>query len=54
VLVVDPGNYERFGFRSLPDLAIDDIPQENILALPFEECRISGVVTFHEGFNANV
>jgi putative acetyltransferase len=53
VLVGDPGYYERFGFRSLPDLIIDDVPQENVLALPFEESKTSGTVVFHDGFAAN-
>jgi putative acetyltransferase len=52
VLVGDPGYYERFGFRSLPDLAIDGVPQENVLTLPFEESKASGTVVFHEGFAA--
>lgn len=53
VLVGDPGYYERFGFRSLPDLVIDGVPQENCLALPFEESKTSGTVIFHDGFAAN-
>src|SRR5512136_551471 len=53
VLVGDPGYYERFGFRSLPDLVIDGVPQENVLVLPFEDSKTRGVVTFHEGFTAN-
>jgi len=52
VLVGDPGYYERFGFRSFPDLAIDGVPRDNVLALPFQESKISGTVTFHEGFAA--
>jgi len=52
VLVGDPGYYKRFGFRSLPDLVIDGLPQENVLALPFEENRIQGIVTFRDSFNA--
>jgi putative acetyltransferase len=52
VLVGDPGYYERFGFRSLPDLAIDGVPQENVLTLPFEGSKTSGTVVFHEGFTA--
>ncbi len=52
VLVGDPGYYERFGFRSFPDLVIDGVPQENVLALPFEENKARGAVTFHDGFNA--
>jgi putative acetyltransferase len=52
VLVGYPDYYERFGFRSLPDLVVDGVPQENVLVLPFEESEARGVVTFHEGFNA--
>ncbi|MBN1235817.1 MAG: hypothetical protein JW999_07185 [Methanotrichaceae archaeon] len=53
ILVVglkDPGYYERFGFRSPPDLAIDGIPQEYVLVLPFEESKTSCTVVFHDGF----
>jgi len=50
--VGDPGYYNRFGFRSLPELSVDGVPQENVLALPLEEKKACGVVTFHEGFNA--
>ena len=53
VLVGDPGYYERFGFRNLPDLVLDGVPQEYFLALPFEESKTSGTVVFHEGFAAN-
>lgn len=53
VLVGDPGYYERFGFRNLPDLVLDGVPQEYFLALPFEESKTSGTVIFHEGFAAN-
>ncbi len=53
VLVGDPGYYERLGFRSLPELVINGVPQENVLALPLEESKAHGLVTFHEGFNAN-
>jgi putative acetyltransferase len=53
VLVGDPGYYERFGFRSLPDLVIDGVPPQYFLALPFEESKIHGIVVFHESFAAN-
>jgi putative acetyltransferase len=53
VLVGDPGYYERFGFRNPPNLAIDGVPQEHFLALPFEENKTSGTVVFHDGFSAN-
>ena len=53
ILVGDPGYYERFGFRSLPDLIIDGVPPQYLLALPFEENKIHGTVAFHKGFAAN-
>jgi putative acetyltransferase len=53
VLVGDPGYYERFGFRSLSDLVIDGVSQENVLSLAFEENKAHGVVIFHESFAAN-
>jgi putative acetyltransferase len=53
VLVGDPGYYERFGFRNVPDLVVDGVPQQYFLALPFEENKTSGTVIFHEGFTAN-
>jgi putative acetyltransferase len=52
-LVGDPAYYERFGFRNLPSLVYDGIPQEYFLALKFiEGDSTSGTVTFHEGFGA--
>jgi len=53
VLVGDPGYYERFGFRSPSDMVVDGVPQQYLLALPFEEDKSHGTVVFHEGFNAN-
>jgi len=52
VLVGDPGYYERFGFRSPPDLVIEGVPQEYVLALPFVESKTRGTVAFHDGFAA--
>jgi putative acetyltransferase len=52
VLVGEPGYYERFGFRSRPDLAVDGVPQEYVLALPFGESGTNGTVMFHEAFAA--
>jgi putative acetyltransferase len=52
ILVGDPGYYERFGFRSIPELVIDGVPQEYVLALPFNGSKTIGTVVFHEGFAA--
>jgi putative acetyltransferase len=52
VLVGDPEYYERFGFRSFPDLILDGVPQEYFLALPFDTNKAQGTVLFHQGFSA--
>ena len=52
VLVGDPDYYKRFGFRNIPDLILEGIPEENFLALRFGESEVSGFVVFHEGFAA--
>ena len=53
VLVGDPNYYKRFGFRNLPELIHEGIPQEVFLALPFNDRVPHGIVVFHEGFSAN-
>ena len=53
VLVGEPKYYERFGFRNIPDLVLDGVPQEYFLALPFEKNETHGVVVFHQGFAAS-
>jgi putative acetyltransferase len=52
VLVGDPGYYERFGFRSFPDLSVEGVPPENILALPFDNRIPHGEVILHQAFSA--
>jgi putative acetyltransferase len=52
MLVGDPHFYERFGFRNLPELVLEGVPQEYFLALPFGGNKASGVVVFHEAFSA--
>jgi len=51
-LVGDPAYYQRFGFRNIPSLIHDDIPQEVFLALPFDNNIPQGTIVFHEGFLA--
>lgn len=53
VLVGDPHYYERFGFRSLPDLRHEGVPPENFLVLPFDNHIPQGVVNFHPAFSAD-
>jgi len=51
-LVGDPGYYQRFGFRNIPDLIYEGIPQEFFLALPFDKGIPQGTVVFHRAFLA--
>jgi putative acetyltransferase len=53
VLVGDPNYYKRFGFRNIPDLVHEGIPQEDFLALSFNEKTPRGTVVFHKGFLAS-
>lgn len=52
-LVGDPNYYKRFGFRSVPELIHEGVPQEVFLVSPFTEKTPQGIVVFHEGFGAN-
>jgi len=51
-LVGDPNYYNRFGFKNIPDLIYEGIPQEYFLALPFNEKNPRGIIVFHKGFSA--
>lgn len=51
-LVGDSNYYKRFGFRNIPDLIHDGIPQDVFLVLPFDNKKTQGTVRFHEGFLA--
>jgi putative acetyltransferase len=52
VLVGDPGYYARFGFKNVPSLIYEGVPQEYILALPLSKKQARGVVSFHQAFSA--
>jgi putative acetyltransferase len=51
-LVGNPNYYERFGFRNIPGLIHEGVPQEVFLALPLNGQIPQGVVVFHAGFKA--
>jgi putative acetyltransferase len=51
-LVGPPEYYQRFGFRNLPALTLEDVPPQYFLALPFDNQPASGAVTFHSAFSA--
>lgn len=52
-LVGDPGYYARFGFRNIPELFHEGIPQEVFLCLPLTGAIPQGTVTFHQAFRAD-
>jgi len=51
VLVGEPAYYNRFGFKSFPNLSMEGVSQQYVLALPFAERMASGVITHHRAFS---
>jgi putative acetyltransferase len=51
VLVGDPGFYERFGFRSLPQLTYEGVPGEYVLGLSFDKDSPVGAIHANEAFS---
>jgi putative acetyltransferase len=51
-LVGNPEYYFRYGFRNIPGLVLEGVPQEVFFALPFLGRVPQGLVEFHEGFKA--
>jgi putative acetyltransferase len=52
-LVGHPDYYWRFGFRNVPGLVLEGVPQEVFFALSFNGQTPQGTVEFHEGFKAD-
>ena len=52
-LVGHPDYYRKFGFKNIPGLVHEGVPQEVFLALSFDRHSPQGTVTFHEGFKAD-
>jgi putative acetyltransferase len=52
-LVGHPDYYERFGFKHIPGLVHEGVPQEVFFTLPFAGDTPRGSVTFHESFKAD-
>jgi putative acetyltransferase len=52
VLVGDSGYYSRFGFKTVPGLSYDGVPDEYVMALPFGGALPKGAIVFHPAFNA--
>ncbi len=52
-LVGHPGYYRKFGFKNVPGLVHEGVPQEFFFALSFDDHIPQGIVTFHEAFKAD-
>jgi predicted N-acetyltransferase YhbS len=52
VVLGDPAFYERFGFKNNADLTLPGVPPEHFLAVAFESSMPSGIVTYHDAFQA--
>jgi len=52
-LVGHPDYYRKFGFKNIPGLVHEGVPQEVFFALSFDGHYPQGEVTFHEGFKAS-
>lgn len=51
-LVGHPDYYRKFGFKNMPELVLQGVPQEVFFALSFDGQTPHGTVTFHDGFKA--
>jgi putative acetyltransferase len=52
-LVGHPDYYRKFGFKNMPGLVHEGVPQEVFFALSFDGYTPQGTVTFHDGFKAD-
>jgi putative acetyltransferase len=52
-LVGHPDYYRKFGFKNMPGLVHEGVPQEVFFVLSFDGHTPQGTVAFHEGFNAD-
>jgi putative acetyltransferase len=52
-VVGHPDYYRKFGFKNMPGLVHEGVPQEVFFALSFDGHTPQGTVTFHNGFKAD-
>lgn len=52
-LVGHPDYYKKFGFKNMPGLVLEGVPQEFFFALSFDGHTPQGTVAFHDAFKAN-
>jgi putative acetyltransferase len=53
VLVGPPEYYNRFGFKSFSELNMEGVPQQYVLAMPFNEKMATGSIIHHHAFSVN-
>ena len=51
-LVGHPDYYRKFGFKNIPGLVHEGVPQDVFFALSFDGHTPQGTVAFHDGFKA--
>ena len=51
ILVGEPDYYNRFGFKNFSDLNMEGVPQQYVLALPFNEKMATGSIIHHHAFS---
>lgn len=49
-----PDYYRKFGFKNVPGLVLEGVPQEAFFALSFDGYIPRGKVTFHEAFKEEI
>jgi putative acetyltransferase len=52
-LVGHPEYYRKFGFKNMPGLEVEGVPQEFFFALSFDGHFPQGTVAFHDAFKAD-
>jgi len=52
-VVGHPDYYRKFGFKNVPGLVLEGVPQEVFFALSFDGQFPRGTVTFHEAFKVD-
>ncbi|RYE56637.1 MAG: N-acetyltransferase [Hyphomicrobiales bacterium] len=52
VVLGDPDYYQRFGFTSAHNLRYSDVPATYFQSIAFADPPAKGVVTYHDGFEA--
>jgi putative acetyltransferase len=52
-LVGHPDYYKKFGFKIMPGLVYEGVPQEFFFALTLDGITPQGTVVFHQGFTAD-